>query len=370
MTTGQFITTYKQAHPDSSAQEISEAARKKFPGSKCSPASVSSTLSRAGMATGRIAAIATAPSEMPAHSEEETETDARTRINKKYAALGRFSGRIVGRKMPSLIVSGPPGMQKGWTMLDAIRAANLRRHDGLTNVGGGGPGEYTWNEEDSEGETVERSMITDGWYDHISGSCSGVGLFHAAWNMRKGGLIVLDDVDAVFRDEDALNLLKIMTDSTKERLCSWRKHASWLDEYQIDKTFDFQGHVAFLTNVDFEEVIRKGHRDSEHFKAMIDRAAYLCLTLRSARDFMIRIKDVGDCLHKDDEPCVRQACILKREFGLGKADRTEVLGHIDEIKERFYNLSIRLLMEAGRAYIEDRATWKDDLEAIKVRTLR
>lgn len=352
MKIGQLVVDYKKAHPTASAHEILAHVQKKVPGCVTSLASVSSTLSRAGLATGRtknvphFATSTTNPKDMEAHDPEESVEEARRRINVRYDAMQRLAKRLVSGAIPSLIVSGPPGMSKSWTMTECLRESGRMRHDGLENVGGGGP------------FVEEGRIVHPGWYDHIGGSATAVGLYHALWNMRKGGLLFLDDCDAVFRDEDALNLLKVATDSTRERLCSWRKNANWLAEFEIDKTFDFQGHIAFLTNIDFEDVITKGHRDAEHFKALIDRALYLCLTLRSTRDFMIRIKDVAD----------GEQGMLAKYYGLNKAERGEVLGYVEEHKERFYNLSLRLVGTAAVCMKADPRGWKADIEATKMRT--
>src|SRR4051812_42128172 len=95
---GKFIVEYKRAHPSAAADEILNNVRKKWPKSATSVASISSTLSRAGLATGRIATpsaqmiapISTNPKDMPAHDPNETDEQALARINKRYDAMGRL----------------------------------------------------------------------------------------------------------------------------------------------------------------------------------------------------------------------------------------------------------------------------------------
>jgi hypothetical protein len=145
----------------------------------------------------------------------------------------------------------------------------------------------------------------------VSGSISAVGLYQALWYTRNGGILVLDDVDDVFRDETALNLLKGALDSSPVRTISWRKEARWLDENGIPDRFEFKGHVVFLTNIDFETIIQSGKRDAEHFKALIDRSMYLCLTLRTRRDFMIRIRQVSE---GDDGPAEIHPAVWRRQL--------------------------------------------------------
>lgn len=356
MTIGDTIIDYRRKKPHSTCEEITDYVKKHFPGCRTNPLSVACTLSKAGMAPGQVMnngkpGKSTKPpssgpvdvSKLPEASPEESETQARERITLRFDAMERISRRAVDGKLPSFIVSGPPGVGKSWTVTEALRESGRVRHDGLTNVGGGGP-----NDE----------LGTVGYYDHIGGGCTAVGLYHALWNMRNGGVIFLDDCDGVFYDDESLNLLKVATDSTRERLCSWRKNAAWLDEYEIDKTFDFKGHIIFLTNIDFEQVIERGHRDSEHFKALIDRSSYLCLTLRTARDFMIRISDVSSGPHG----------MLAKYHGFNEVQIKECLDFVRLHQKRFYNLSLRLVGQIAKYMIADPAGWKQDIEATKMRT--
>lgn len=357
-TIGETIIAYRRAKPSSTPEEITQFVKKHFPGCNTNPASVACTLGKAakkynepGLNPGRIMKQDELPTFKPnGHAPddiEETEDQARERINIRYNAMERMAPRCINGQIPSLIVSGPPGVGKSYTVTEALKASGRQRHDGLTNVGGGGP-------------HVIDGLETMGWYDQIQGTCTAVGLYHALWNMRNGGVLFLDDCDAVFRDEDALNLLKVATDSTRERLLSWRKNATWLDDFEIDKTFDFRGHIIFLTNIDFEEVIRRGHKDSEHFKALIDRAAYLCLTLRTARDFMIRIRDVAGG---------KNGFLAREPYGLSQDQIKSLMDFVSDNQTRFYNLSLRLVGQIAMMMKADPDDWRRDVTATKMRTL-
>lgn len=347
-------------HPQASYEEILKVVKKKHPKCKTTAASVACTISRAKSAVSKTVG-GDADAEVTDEVTTETDDEVRARLELRYGAMERMCNRIVDMTVPSLIVSGPPGMSKSFTMDMALKRSARLRHDGITNVGGGGIGRYRVDNvvEDEDEQDDDTGWIeSPGYFDKISGTCTAVGLFHALWNMRNGGVVYLDDCDAVFRDEDALNILKVATDSTRERLISWRKNSAWLEEWGIDKTFEFKGHIVFLTNIDFERVIEKGHKDSEHFKALIDRARYLCLTLRTHRDFMIRIRMV--CEGKDG--------MLMRTHKLTADQSNEILNFIDENQKRFYNLSIRLAEQLAVDMKNDPKGWKRDAEATKMRT--
>ena len=260
-----------------------------------------------------------------------------------------MSVKIAGGKMSSLIISGPPGLGKSHTMECAIAESELVEYPvGVTQEG---LEEHFEGVEDYvEGETR--------FFDTISGSITAVGLYIALWNVRNGGLLFLDDIDEVFRDEVTLNLLKAALDSGKVRKLSWRKEANWLDDYGIPKTFEFKGHVVFATNIDFEKEIEKGHKMSEHFKALIDRSMYLCLSLRTKRDFMIRIRQVAE----------GPEGMLQGVWGLTEEQEQELLDFVAENRDRFYNLSLRLVGQIADCMLADPEGWIDDVTATKMRS--
>lgn len=375
-TIGQTILAYREARPDSSCEEILAYVKKHFPGCKTTLSSISSTFSHAGIAPGRIGKkddIILKPADInrvEANHDEETEDQARERIFVRYKAMERMAPRVIHGKIPSLIISGPPGVSKSWTVTESLEASGRMRHDGQMNVGGGGPmrvrkigdvlkypGPNGYDEDDGDDfETVAHP----GYYDQIQGTCSAPALYTALWNMRNGGVLFLDDCDAVFRDEDALNILKVATDSTRERLVSWRKNSSWLDDAGIDKTFDFRGQIIFLTNIDFEQVIERGHSSSEHFRALIDRAAYLCLTLRTARDFMIVL---------DWKAGGRDGFLRKAPYNFNDVEIKTLLDFVRENQRRFYNLSLRLVGQIALMMRADPESWRVDVEATKMRTI-
>jgi hypothetical protein len=324
MSIQEFVRDYVMRNPHASNEEIAAACRRAIPGSSTTAQSVSSIKSRL-KADGREA--------LPWVGEVEAETDetveeAARRISVRYGALERMTLRLALGQMPSLIVSGPPGLGKSWTMRQALTAAET--------------------EPAFDGRVVQ-------W---IGGASSAVGLYKALWDCHNGGIIVLDDCDDVFRDEVSLNLLKVALDSSPQRLVSWRREAPWMGD-DIPDVFDFQGHVCFITNIDFEAAIDTGRASAEHFKALIDRSMYLCLTLRTRRDFMIRIRDVA----------AGPGGMLVQSFGLDVAQSEEVLAFVEDNKERFYNLSLRLCGQIAICMRADPDGWREDIEATKMRTL-
>jgi hypothetical protein len=357
-------------------EQIALFVRRTIPGTNTTAASVSSVKSRLrseARMTGGVGLAggdgATTPSYLLPEVDpldDETVEEAAARISVRYRALERNAVRLVAGRVPALIVSGPPGLGKSYSFRRELISSGRLSWMDVEDQGdcGADPEDYVGSmkgpvqKDPLTGEMVQ--LPCPGLYDVISGSITAVGLYQALWNMRKGGVLMLDDVDEVFRDEVCLNLVKAALDSDPQhRHLSWRKEARWLEEYGIPKTFLFEGSVVFLTNVDFEEVIRKGHRDAEHFKALIDRSLYLCLTLRTQRDFMIRIRQVAE----------GPEGMLEKIHGLTPEQSAEVLDYVEENKNRFYNISLRLVGQVANAYMDDPDGWRDDIEATKMRTM-
>jgi hypothetical protein len=317
-------------NPTWSNDEIATKVRDLVPGAKTSGASVSSIKSRMKVTTAMTGVEAAPPtlgfSFEPEEAVELTEEQLKEigdRLRDRYASFDRMATRLVSGEIPSLIVSGPPGLGKSHTIREKL------------------------------------ATMPDVEHDVISGSISAVGLFIALWNMREGGVVVLDDADDAFRDETCLNILKAALDSSPRRMISWRKRAQWLEDEGIDSTFEFAGQVVFLTNVDFEAAIASGRRDSNHYAALLDRSMYLSLTIRTRRDYIVRIRQV--CEGKDG--------MLQKDMGLTKDQANEVLDYMEDNQTRFYNLSLRLVRQVAMCLKADPENWKKDVEAVKMRTI-
>lgn len=360
------ILDFLNANPQADNEAVAAHVRRTVPGSTTTAASVSSVksrLKREGHQFQRApnasyqsdpgdGSMPTLPvpvvrmgygaAALPETDPNETLEAAKERIAVRYDAMERMTRRLVDGKVPSLIISGPPGLGKSFTVRQALAE---KFPDGPET-------EEVFDEETGD-------VVTKLHHDTVSGSISAVGLYQALWHTRDGGILVLDDVDDVFRDETALNLLKGALDSSPTRIISWRKEARWLEENGIPDRFDFRGHVVFLTNIDFEATIQSGKRDAEHFKALIDRSMYLCLTLRTRRDFMIRIRQVAG----------GPEGMLVKNFGLTEEQSEEVLDFVTEHQTRFYNLSLRLVGQVALCMAADPVAWKKDVEATKMRTM-
>jgi hypothetical protein len=120
-------------------------------------------------------------------------------------------------------------------------------------------------------------------------------MYKTAWNYRTG-TIIYDDSDGVFQDLTRLNLLKAMCDTKPVRRISWVKEsAALVDEAgePIPQSFEFEGRVIFLSNVNFHKEIAKNGPRSQHLAAIRDRSGLLDMGLNSKRRRVLKVVHVA-----------------------------------------------------------------------------
>ena len=135
----------------------------------------------------------------------------------------------------------------------------------LVITGGAGMGKTHIVKSTLEGMGLKES------YDfvHFKGRATAAGLFVTLYE-NNDKIIVLDDCDSVFRDDDAVNILKGALDSYDTRKISYISTKSLKDEYgaEVPRHFEFSGRIIFISNITqskLDEAIR-----SRSFVADVD----------------------------------------------------------------------------------------------------
>ena len=329
--TNKLILELHLENPAWSNQQIADEVRARVPGAKTSAASVSSVKSNARKAgdlpsvaeSAALNAQSVGPSAGIVLDEDpETPEERRERIKTRYNTLERMARRIAEGGLPAIVIQGPPGLGKSFTV-----------------------------------ERELKRTKDDGDFDIIKGTVSGPGLYTALWNQAEGGVVVLDDCDVALGDEVCLNLLKTVLDSSEERIVSWRKMARWLEDNDIPDTFEFKGSMVFCTNLDFEQLISKGNARSKHLEALIDRCLYLSLTTRTKDDHLERMRQVVFDEH------------MLEEYDFGADEVKEIMDFVEEYQDTFYTLSLRLVHQIAICKVADPKNWRSDVLATKTRTL-
>ena len=234
----------------------------------------------------------------------ETDTEISQRISDRFEILEDLAIGSTTGEIRSLIVSGPAGLGKSYTI------------------------EKTLDQWDPNGTN----------HTIIKGYVRPTGLYKTLFaHSAPGQVVVFDDADTIFFDDTSLNMLKAVCDSTENRTVSYLAESQLFDDgtaERLPKSFEFQGTIIFITNYDFDAMIEKGHKLAPHLLAMMSRSHYIDLSMKTKRDYMVRIHQV---ISKG----------LLDNVGLTHVAQQEVVSFLDANKDTLRELSIRVALKVA-----------------------
>ncbi len=123
---------------------------------------------------------------------------------------------------------------------------------------------------------------------HFKGRATAAGLFVTLYE-NSDKIIVLDDCDSVFKDMDAVNLLKAALDSYDTRKLSYISTKPLKDTYgdPVPRHFEFTGKIIFISNIS----------QSKLDEAIKSRSFVSDITMNTKQMFK-RIDDLKDDIEK------------------------------------------------------------------------
>ena len=123
---------------------------------------------------------------------------------------------------------------------------------------------------------------------HFKGRATAAGLFVTIYE-NSDKIIVLDDCDSVFKDVDAVNLLKAALDSYDTRKLSYISTKPLKDTYgdPVPRHFEFTGKVIFISNIS----------QSKLDEAIKSRSFVADISMNTKQMFK-RIEDLQDDIEK------------------------------------------------------------------------
>ena len=259
--------------------------------------------------TGEVALV----DEHSEQSDEERIAD----IAQRFEMLDVMTKAALNGDIRALIVSGPPGVGKSFTVEHQIERANL-----FQQVANAKPK-----------------------HEVVKGSASAIGLYKKLYEYSdEGSVLVLDDVDSILFDEVSLNLLKGALDSGKSRKINWLLESRILKNEDIPNSFNFKGAVIFLTNLKFDQV--KSSKLKDHLEALQSRCHYLDLTLDTQRDKILRIKQIA------------KTGALFEEMGIGEIGQDIIIDFMDTNKDKMRELSLRMAIKVAQLYKSFPMNWE------------
>ena len=240
---------------------------------------------------------------------ELSDEDILNSQRRRFRTLSRMTEGVISDTVRSMIVSGPAGIGKTYTIEGILESA-------------------------ANNDKIK--------FTAISGFVRATGLFRLLWeNRHENNVILLDDADSAFQDEISLNLLKAALDSTKRREISWRSEKEFEDESGegIPNTFEFRGSIIFITNVNFESLIHQGNKLAPHFAALISRSYYIDLNFNSPKEYLLRIKDVLESTN------------MATSIGLSNRQSDKLMTFIEQHYLRLRELSLRMVQKLAKIMI-------------------
>jgi len=190
-----------------------------------------------------------------ANAEQLTPAQRVTRIGERFTVMYRLTQGVIQGAVRSLIISGAPGTGKSHTTRQLLDGAE-------------------------QNSTIRHKVI--------SGKISAVDLFK--WMQKfssKDSVILLDDADSIYDDEDAMNILKAGLDTTHVRKISWLAESNALKSEGLAMEFIYEGSMIFITNKDFQSIVDyEKHKMVPHFAALMSRSIYLDTKLHEAEDLL------------------------------------------------------------------------------------
>lgn len=261
--------------------------------------------------------------------DKRGDTDIIAQVTERFGGLEMFANDIAQGKMRSLIVSGAPGIGKTYRLMKVLEKMH------------------------GEGKVV---------FHRTAGYVSTIEMYRLLFEYRHAGnVIMFDDTDNVFYDDNSLNILKAALDSIPQRVVSYRTKSTvdvtedddldnWdVDEQGLPAEFAFNGTCIFVTNVDFYAYVNGPRtRITPHIEALMNRTAYLDMCLHLPRAVALWIQHM-----------VKTEKMLQHsDHGLTEKQSDEVLSFIVEHYKRIHKPSLRTAVGIAEMVRNHPDNWK------------
>jgi hypothetical protein len=229
---------------------------------------------------------------------QKTDEEIQEELKEKFFILDLISQGVASNQIRSLVVTGSPGTGKSFGIEKVMR--------------------------DKEKENASFFFTT------LKGTVSAIKLYSQLWECReKNCVLIIDDCD--IDDVECFNMLKAATDSSRKRVISYNKLATFLSENDIPHSFVFEGGLIYLSNINLAEELSRKSKISPHVAAFVSRAHYIDVTLKTKREQIIRVMMVAQ-----SEGFAKEHNVTKKQIEL-------VCQWVHENNDRVREISIRLI---------------------------
>lgn len=192
----------------------------------------------------------------------------------------------------------------------------------------------------------------------VRGTISALDLYQLAYEYCGANcVIVLDDADRIFDDEEGLNILKSLLDTSVVRKVNWMTdHPRFKGQDALPKEFEFRGSMVFLTNRNFQDYIdHKVGKHVDHMQALMSRSMYLDLKMHTRREVALWTRHI----------VIRNKIL--RQIGISENDEGMLVDWIVSHQKELRELSIRTALKLGKIFLMNPDNWKDTAEILLIR---
>jgi hypothetical protein len=244
--------------------------------------------------------------------EASAPQESRFSINERFGFVGDMVTMLCKGAQPSVIITGPGGLGKSYTVTKTLEANGFKDMSILDESFEVGT------------KTAKNKFVV------VKGYSTPKGLYRLLYE-NKDGVIVFDDCDSVLKDPVSLNLLKGALDSYSRRIISWR--ADIKDE-DLPTTFEFKGRVVFISNL----------ASSQIDQAIITRsmAVDLSMTTQQKVERMRFILQSGEFMPTTN-----------------KQFKDDAIALIEELQDKVKELSLRTLIQVTKIRANAGANWRN-----------
>lgn len=245
--------------------------------------------------------------ETPAAQVVANAAAAEFAINDRFDFTEQLVTMVATGQTASVVITGEGGLGKSYTVMQAMKAAGLR------------------DISDVEPGTVVAARTC---FCVVKGFSTAKGLYRTLYENRNS-IIVLDDIDSILKDADAVNLLKGALDSYDKRVISWNTNAA---DDGLPRRFEFTGGIVFISNMKLEKIDQ----------AIRSRSMVVDLTMTMG------------------EKIERMATIMKDEVfmpGVALQHKQDALDLIDQHKDAASEISMRTLIKITKIRVSGNRNW-------------
>ncbi len=229
-------------------------------------------------------------------------------IEARYASTEAYIEKMSKGLVRSLIVNGPPGVGKTHSV-----ESYLKKYAGSN-------------------------------YKIITGQMTPLSLYgHLHKNNGTGKILVLDDIDSVFKKLEGVNILKAAMDTKQVREISWASSTHYLQALGIPTSFEFNGGVILISNIGFDNL---KSNIGAHLTALKDRSLSISISDRAK------------------ESLFRQVCymVIKKDiltqYNFNSEQKIELLDFIDGNLANMHTVSLRVAFKLAMLMNMDKENWQ------------